>query len=378
MIDYYSLLADAVAKLEDPNNPKRRRELYDRGRKLLLTRLRGTDPLDPTILDREMKSFRDACSRAEANFAGHVDLPKVPPAASGRRSGSILAKVVIAIAVLGTVGAGVYWQSRPRGDASTGLPALAELYSVATPALAMVPGVSECLGQMFASLVDAADSRNTRALTLLKAGKPADAEPLLKAVAEDQAKQPDKDADGAATAYLNLALVAAISNSGRAQTYLTEAIRLNPANIEATMLYGWYQLQAGQLDAAQSAFAHVVALARPDRDDAFLISAQLGAGAIEQQHGDLTAAFATYQSCQTIAERLAKSKPGIDDWQRKLGNSYVSLANDYRKAQQLTKAREALSAGRSFVVSLVAQFPDDTQLQQAVPWYDKQIAALNN
>ena len=65
----------------------------------------------------------------------------------------------------------------------------------------------------------AADPRYARALALLKAGKPDEAEPLLKAVAEDRAKRADTDAKDAAAAYRNLASIAAVSDPKRARDY---------------------------------------------------------------------------------------------------------------------------------------------------------------
>ncbi len=49
-------------------------------------------------------------------------------------------------------------------------------------------------------------------LSTFKAGKAAEAEPLLKAVTEEKAKRADKDAKDAAAAYRNLASIAAVSD----------------------------------------------------------------------------------------------------------------------------------------------------------------------
>jgi tetratricopeptide (TPR) repeat protein len=291
-----------------------------------------------------------------------------------------MAVAATALAVLMVVASLVYWQLRPQSNTLSELLASAEIYVAATPALAVVPAASVSLIQAFASIAEGAttDPRNAKALVLLKGGKPADAEPLLKAVAEDKATHADNNAGEAATAYLNLALIAAISDSGRGGEYLAQATRLDPANIKAMMLNGWYQAEAGHLDAAQAIFARVIATAKPGSDDEALISAQLGVGAIQQQNGDLAAAFATYQNSKTVLERLVKSDPGNSEWARRLSVSYVSLANDFRKTQQPTKAREALLVGRSIVAPLVTKFPDDPQLKLVLPWYDQQIATLNN
>jgi hypothetical protein len=53
---------------------------------------------------------------------------------------------------------------------------------------------------------------------------------------------------------------------------------------------GWFQEQAGQLDAAQAAYSRVIANAKPGTDDESLLWAKFGIGDIHQQRGDLGAA----------------------------------------------------------------------------------------
>ena len=55
---------------------------------------------------------------------------------------------------------------------------------------------------------------------------------------------------------------------------------------------GWFQEQAGQLDAAQAAYSRVIANAKPGTDDESLLWAKFGIGDIHQQRGDLGAALA--------------------------------------------------------------------------------------
>jgi len=81
---------------------------------------------------------------------------------------------------------------------------------------------------------------------------------------------------------------------------------------------------------------------------------------------------------QAIFDRLAKSDPGNAGWQRDLMVSYTRLASAYLRAEQPTKARDALSAGRDIVARLVTQFPDRSQWKQDLAWFDQQIAALKN
>src|SRR6202041_2272757 len=106
------------------------------------------------------------------------------------------------------------------------------------------------------------------------------------------------------------ASIAAVSDPGRARDYYAQAARLDPANIEGMLQNGWFQQQAGQLDAAQAAYARVIAAAKPGADDDALIWSTFGVGDIQQQRGDLSAALKTYHEAETIADRVAKADPG--------------------------------------------------------------------
>ena len=94
---------------------------------------------------------------------------------------------------------------------------------------------------------------------------------MLKAVAEDRERRADKDAKDAAAAYRNLASIAAVSDPGRARDYYARAARLDPSDIDGMFQNGWFQEQAGQLDAAQAAYARVIAAAKPGTDDEDLV-----------------------------------------------------------------------------------------------------------
>jgi hypothetical protein len=55
--------------------------------------------------------------------------------------------------------------------------------------------------------------------------------------------------------------------------------------------------------------------------------------------------------------------------------SYKKVGDTYKKAGQLTKAREALAAGRAIIAQLVARHPDWVQWKQDLVWFDQQIDA---
>ena len=282
-----------------------------------------------------------------------------------RRQNRLRAAVAATIAALAIVGGGFFWQSHQQKETLAEITALVDKYSLVTPAQAAVPGARASLTQAISAIAEGAatDPRYAKALALLKAGKPDEAEPLLKAVAEDKAKRADKDAKDAAAAYRTLASIAAVSNPGRAREYYAQAARLDPADVNGMMQNGWFQEDAGQLDAAQAAYARVIAAAKPGTYDENLLWAKFGMGDIEQQRGDLGAALATYQEVETITDRLAKSDPGNAGWQRDLSVSYDKVGDVQVAQGNLPAALTSYQAGLAIMDRLAKSDPGNAGWQ---------------
>jgi tetratricopeptide (TPR) repeat protein len=246
-----------------------------------------------------------------------------------RKQARLRAAVAAVIVALAIGGGGFFWQAHQQKQTLAEIAALVDKYSLTTPAQAAGPGAKQSLTEAITAIAEGAatDPRYAKALALLKAGKPDEAEPLLKAIAEDKEKRADKDAKDAAAAYRNLASIARVSDPGRARDYYARAARLDPSDVNGMMQNGWFQQEAGQLDAAHAAYARVIAMAKPGADDEDLVSAIFGMGDIEQQRGNLGAALATYHEAETIADRLAKSDPGNAQWQRDLSVSYERVGD---------------------------------------------------
>jgi len=160
-----------------------------------------------------------------------------------RRQNRLRMAVAVVIAVLAIVGGGFYWQSHEQKQTLNEIAALVDKYSMVTQAQGAVPAAKQSLTEALTAIAEGAatDPRYAQALALLKAGKPAEAEPLLKAVAEDKVKRADRDAKDAAAAYRNLASIAAVSDRGHARDYYAEAARLDPSNVWGMYENGWYQ-----------------------------------------------------------------------------------------------------------------------------------------
>jgi hypothetical protein len=129
-----------------------------------------------------------------------------------RRQDRLRMAIAAVIALLVIVGGGLFWQSTRQKQTLDEIAALVDKYSLATPAQVAAPGAKQSLTQAITAIAQGAttDPRYAQALALLKAGKPNEAEPLLKAVAEDKERRADKDAKDAAAAYRNLASIGSI------------------------------------------------------------------------------------------------------------------------------------------------------------------------
>jgi len=264
-----------------------------------------------------------------------------------RRQGRLRIAVAAVIAVLAIVGGGLFWQSHQQKQTLNEIATLVDKYSLVTSAQAAVPGAKQSLTDAITAIAEGAatDPRYAQALALLKAGKPGEAEPLLKAVAEDKVKRSDTDAKDAAAAYRNLASIAFVSDPGRARGYYAEAARLDPSNLPGMFLNGWFQEQAGQLDAAKAAYIRVIAAAKPGADDQEVVLAKFGMGSIAQQRGDLSAALATYHEAETVADRMATSDPGNIQWQGDLSTSYQNMGDVQVAQGDLPAALTSYQAG---------------------------------
>ncbi len=282
-----------------------------------------------------------------------------------RRQERLRAGIGGVIALLVAVGGVFFWRSHQQAVTLAEIDALVAKYSVVDTAQAAVPGAKESLTQAITAIAEGAatDPRYAEALELLKAGKAAEAEPLLKAVAEDKAKRADKDAKDAAAAYRNLASIAAVSDHKRAREDYAEAARLDPSNIEGLILDAEFQAEAGQLNAAQMAFTQVVARAKPGSDDHDLYWARLGLGDIEKDRGNLAAALTIYRAAQAIVESRAKSDPRIG-WKRDLSVAYERIGNVLVAEGNLPEALNSYHAGLAIAESLAQLRPDDTGAQR--------------
>ena len=227
------------------------------------------------------------------------------------------------------------------------------------------PGADQELKKVVVAIDEGAkvDPRYAQALELLKAGKPSEAEPLLKAVAEDKVKSADNANRDAAAAFRNLASIAAVSDPGRAREYYARAAQLDPDNIEGLYWNGAYQFQAGKLDTARAAYERLLALA--GAQDTYLVFwAQNGIGDILIDRGDLSGALKRYRDAFAIADKSAKSDPGDADWQHNLSSSFGRIGAVQLTQGDLPSALKSYQEGLAVAERLAKSDPGNTDWQR--------------
>jgi tetratricopeptide (TPR) repeat protein len=213
----------------------------------------------------------------------------------------------VLVLLLAAVG-GFFWRSQQQALTLAEVNALVVKYRPQMDSGAAGPEAQQTLAAAITAIAEGAitDPRYAQALVLLREGKPAAAEPLLKAVAQDKARRAEKDAKDAAAAYRNLAAIAAVSDPKRAREYYAEAARLDPSDLRGMYENGDYQFKADNLDAAEASFNRVIDGGRNVGPEAFW--AKIGLGDVQRRRGALGLAFAAYSDAQAFANRGVHSR----------------------------------------------------------------------
>jgi tetratricopeptide (TPR) repeat protein len=227
------------------------------------------------------------------------------------------------------------------------------------------PGADRELKKTVAAIDEGAkvDPRYAQALELLKAGKPSEAEPLLKAVAEDKVKGADSANKDAAAAFRNLASIAAVSDPGRAREYYARATQLDPDNVEGLYWNASYQLQAGKLDTAQATYERLISVAGV-QNPYLAFWSQTRLGDVLVSRGDLSGALKRYKDGFAIADKSAASTPGDTDWQHSLSSSFNRIGAVQLAQGDLPGALKSYQDGLAIAESLAKSDPGNTDWQR--------------
>src|SRR5262245_9071431 len=284
------------------------------------------------------------------------------------------------------------------------------------------PGAAKALSDAVEDAQEGAaqgDERLQKALDLLKANKPQDAEPLFRAVAEEKAARVrtdrarlEKDNKAAAAAYRNLGAIAGLGDPKRAREAYAKALEYDGEDPEALYWYGYLNFLAGDLGTAQRTLARLLetATARGDQRGIYrahlvqgrvmkargslpsarehmekslgialaqsaaakddfdwqrdVSEAQIRIGDVLQVHGNLPAALESYKSAHAIRERLAAADPGNAGWQSDLSVSHETIGDVLRAQGNLAAALDSHKAALAIMERLAAADPGNAGWQR--------------
>ena len=350
----------------------------------------------------------------------------------------VIAALVTVVAVLSLVAGFLVWEHnrevavdevREKGRVAREVERdkqLAEMHSLVQNLLGIsvaqaAPGAAKALGDAVTDAQEGAaqgDERLQKALDLLKAGKPQDAEPLFRAVAEERAARVrtdrarlEKDSKAAAAAYRNLGAIAGLGDPKHAREAYAKALEFDGEDLEALYWYGYLNVLAGDLGTAQRSLdrlletatargdprgihrAHLVlsqvsqgrgsltsardhaekalaialghsATANDDREWQDDVShAQMRIGTVLRAQGDLSAALDNYRAAHEIRESLVRNDPGNTGWQRDLSVSHNNFGIMYRAQGNLAAALDSYKAAQAIRERLVTIDPGNAGWQ---------------
>ena len=236
------------------------------------------------------------------------------------------------------------------------------------------PGAQQAVGAAVQSIAQGAAEGHPRlqeALDLLKENKIAEATQLLNAVASDKtaqaeqaATQAEKDRKQAAIAYLNLGAIAGLHDPKAAREAYSKAVALDPENAEGLVWDGWFQLQAGNLAAAEKSNRALLQFAGKGASEDQIFWVRTGLGDIAVARGDLHAAFASYDEARSVMEHLAKSDPSFARWQYDVGTSNERIGNVQKAQGDLGAALKSYETVQEIISRLATSDPGNAGLQR--------------
>jgi tetratricopeptide (TPR) repeat protein len=229
------------------------------------------------------------------------------------------------------------------------------------------PGAQQAVGAAVQSIAQGAAEGHPRlqeALDLLKENKIAEATQLLNAVAEDKTSQAERDRKEAAIAYRNLGAIAALHDPKSAREAYAKSVALDPENGEGLVWDGWFQLQAGNLDAAEKTYLALLQLAGKGADENRIFWARTSLADIAVAHGQLNVALAAYSEARSAMEHLAGSEAGNADWQRDLSVSNNKIGDVLVSRGNLPEALKSYRAGLAIAERLAGTDTGNAERQR--------------
>ena len=274
-----------------------------------------------------------------------------------RRQGRVRMSIAATMALLLAGGGYLYWVSQKKGvtiaEQQTTLreiEAIVVKYNPAGSAEVAGPGKKEALTKAVAAIAAGVttDTRYAKALELLKAGKPAEAEPLLKAVAEEKSAKVQQDKKDTAAAFRNLGAIAGLGDPKKARDAYAKALEFDGDDADSLYWHGKLSFEAGNLAMAEQSLTHLLEIATNTKNARGMFRAHLQLGFLMKDKGNPDAARDHEQSAVDIAARESGAAPSDVIWKQDLAIGYTGLGDVLIAQKQLPDALTALR--QSFTV----------------------------
>jgi tetratricopeptide (TPR) repeat protein len=266
------------------------------------------------------------------------------------------------------------WLNHQKQQTIAEIEALIAKYSIVSQAQGTGTGTTFNLAEAIAAIVEGAatDPRYKQALDLLKAGRPAEAEVLLRAVAEDLAVRSGRVSKEAAGAYRHLGAIAGLGDPRRAREAYARAIELDPNDSESLYWSGFLNLLAGNLIPSEHSLNLLMDLSIKTNSSRDLYRAHLRLGEVDMARGDLTRSKEHQLKALGIAESIASTDPASSEWQRDYSVSLEKIGDVLQSQGDLSEALQSYQASVAVGDGLLRTAPNNAEWQRDLSVsYDK-------
>ncbi len=263
-------------------------------------------------------------------------------------------------ALLAGTGGYLGWRQVQRAAELARVAPLVDQYAPVGSAQTQQPGARERLKSAFETIVrGAADPRYKQALDLIKAGKPKEAEPLMRAVAEGE--EAGLKRRRAAEKWRAAGAIAGFADPKKARAYYAKAADLDPDDIRGLMWHAEMEQDAGDLAEAERAYSVVLKSGARSLDDHELLRARLGLGKVLEGRGKLPEALKAHQQAVADGERLIKAAPNDPNWRRDLSTAYGGVGDVLKDQGDLFEAAKAYRDSLDIRERLAKANPDNAE-----------------
>jgi tetratricopeptide (TPR) repeat protein len=210
----------------------------------------------------------------------------------------------------------------------------------------------------------ATDPRYKQSLDLLKAGRAAEAEPLLQIVAEELAARAGRIGKEASAAYRHLGAIAGLRDPKRSLDAYTKAVELNPDDPDSLYWNGYLNLLAGDLGRGERLLSRLMVVSLKIGSMRDLYRAHLRLGEIDMARGNLSGSMDHHAKALSICEHAVATNPGNAEWQQDHSVSLEKIGDVFQAQGNLQASLENYKASFAIADVLAQAQPANAERQR--------------